>query len=203
MPRQVGPIFIEGTFGDLIFYKLGKHYYVRQKPAKKKRKQMEADERYERTLQQADQFGLAVEVTKWVYYRHVVKAVRRHGLFGELTGLVNRQLQKGEGAEEVKEWLIQYCKELSAAGVAASTTTVTAVNTPAVTAQPVTEIPAQKTVCSQEGPVVGRGGAFQKQPRYVSRWKVNRKGRLQVPAQAGAGLGAEAADIDNYCQVTG
>ena len=57
---------MEGTFGDLIFYKLNGIYYVRQKPAKKKRKHMEGDERYERTLQQADQFGLASDITKWV-----------------------------------------------------------------------------------------------------------------------------------------
>ena len=31
MAKQAGPHYFTGTIGDLIFYKLGDNYYVRQK----------------------------------------------------------------------------------------------------------------------------------------------------------------------------
>ena len=120
MAKQVGPLFFTGTVDGVIFYKLGNQYYMRSKGDYKSGKQMRKDPHYKRTMQQADQFGTASKLLKEVYYRHLPRAVRKHGLYGKLTGLVNRWLQQGKGREEVRALLLAHCQTLAAAATPTS-----------------------------------------------------------------------------------
>ena len=66
MARQAGPIFFTGTIDDLVFYKLGEHYYVRQKgertPGVKKR--LKHDKGYALLQLKQAEFGHASELVK-------------------------------------------------------------------------------------------------------------------------------------------
>jgi hypothetical protein len=173
MARQVGPLFITGTIDGIIFYKLDDQYYLRSKGDYQSGKQMRKDKRLKRTMEKADQFGEASKLTQSVYYRHLPKALRKHGLFGKLTGLVNGWLQEGKSVEEARELLIAHCQQLVAQfSKAAPTPTLPPQPTPATT-------PTSKP--TEVKPIVAKPLAQSKQARYLSRWKVRRNGRLQVP----------------------
>jgi hypothetical protein len=108
MARQAGPLFITGTIDDLVFYKLGEHYYVRQKgertPGVKKR--LKHDKGYALLQLKQREFGQASELVKTMYYTLPLD-VRKQGLFGTLTGKAVRWLRQGKTEEEIKTLLCQ------------------------------------------------------------------------------------------------
>jgi hypothetical protein len=108
MARQAGPIFITGTIDDLVFYKLGEHYYVRQKgertPGVKKR--LKQDKGYALLQLKQAEFGQASELVRQMYYSLPLE-VRKQGLFGKLTGKAVRLLRAGKSKAEIKELLLQ------------------------------------------------------------------------------------------------
>ena len=178
MAKQVGPIFFTGTIDGLIFYKLGDNYYMRSKGSYKSARHMRRNPRYQRTLQQADRFGSASQLVKEVYYRHLPRAVRKHGLFGKLTGMVNRWLYAGKAEAEVKELLIAHCQKLAAA-----VTMPAKFKAKAITPEQPTPTTKRPTITAQPSPVneqcpTDRRG---KQARYLSRWKVNGMGAYTYP----------------------
>jgi hypothetical protein len=178
MAKQVGPLYFTGTVDDLIFYKLGDQYYMRSKGSYKSGKQMRKDPTYKRTMQQADRFGGAVKLVQDIYYRHLPKAIRKHGLFGQLTGLVNKWLYAGKDREEVKALLIAHCK-----GLAAAATTPTTSKAKIITPKQPT-ITAQPSASNEQRPVIYESRLSTrrvKKARYLSRWKVKRNGRLHIP----------------------
>jgi hypothetical protein len=181
MAKQVGPLFITGTIDGIIFYKLGEQYYLRSKGDYKSGKQMRKDPRLKRTMQKAAQFGGASKLVKEVYYRHLPIEVRKHGLFGKLTGRVNGWLQQGKSREEVKELLIAHCQSLVPEGLTAPITPVMYV------AEPVTKVevpsPAQAKAWPAVAAPVSASAIRTKKARYLSHWKVNKRGRLQIPKQ--------------------
>jgi hypothetical protein len=175
MAKQVGPLFITGTIDGIIFYKLGEQYYLRSKGSYKSAKYMRKDPRLKRTMQKAAQFGGASKLVKEVYYRQLPREVRRQGLFGKLTGMVNSWLQQGKSREDVKELLLAHCQALVPAGLVAPITPVIYVEEPSTSktkAQPavVSTTPKPAIVPTQKT----------KKARYLSRWKVKPNGRLQV-----------------------
>ena len=174
MAKQVGPLFITGTIDGIIFYKLGEQYYIRSKGSYKSAKYMRKDPRLKRTMQKAAQFGAASKIVKEVYYRQLPREVRKFGLFGKLTGMVNSWLQKGKPKEEVKELLIAHCQTLVPEGLVAPITPVTYVAEPS----PVTTTTQHPSSNSKSRTTKV------KQARYLSRWKVKPNGRLQVPKSA-------------------
>jgi hypothetical protein len=175
MAKQVGPLFITGTIDGIIFYKLGEQYYIRSKGSYKSAKYMRKDPRLKRTMQKAAQFGQASKLVKEVYYRQLPREVRKFGLFGKLTGMVNGWLQKGKNREEVNELLIAHCQTLVPEGLVAPITPVTYVAEPS---------PARATAVPQSAKAVQQpaspGIQKPKQARYLSKWKVKRNGRLHV-----------------------
>jgi hypothetical protein len=184
MAKQVGPLFFTGTIDGLIFYKLGDQYYTRSKGSYKCRKQMRRDPKYKRTIEIADQFGQASNLTKEVYYCHLPKAVRKHGLFGKLTGLVNGWLQQGKSREEIKEALICHCQRLATAS-----TTVAPVSAPALAVEAKSTVSSGTTASRCTPKVKAITSSLQphnvpvktKQARYLSHWKVKLNGRLHIP----------------------
>jgi hypothetical protein len=110
MAKQAGPVFFTGTIDGLIFYELNGQYYVRRLGKYKNKKQMRRSPKYERTMRNADQFGEASALSKWIYYSHMPREARKHGAFGRLTGVAYRLIQEGKSKEEVTAMLIAYCR---------------------------------------------------------------------------------------------
>ena len=188
MAKQVGPLFVTGTIDGIIFYKLGDHYYMRSKGSYKSGKQMRKDPHYQRTMQNADRFGGAVQLVQDVYYRHLPKAIRKHGLFGKLTGLVNSWLYAGKSQEEVKALLLAHCQHLAAAAVAPKEKEARR-KASASAPQPETVAAPHQTPTEQRPPLTDQQTTVNaqrptKQARYFSRWKVKRNGRLHIPRLA-------------------
>ncbi|HYH14487.1 MAG TPA: hypothetical protein VD794_04680 [Flavisolibacter sp.] len=169
MAKQVGPLFITGTIDGIIFYKLGDQYYLRSKGAYKSGKQMRKDPTFKRTLEKAAQFGLASKLVRWVYYRHLPRTARKHGLFGQLTGLANRLLQQGKSQDAVQAALIAHC------------TSLLPVKPPQSAAIDKTTIPKNRSTINDQRSTLNHQPTPPKHPRYLSRWKVKPNGRLQLP----------------------
>ena len=172
MAKQVGPLFITGTIDGIIFYKLGEQYYMRSKGSYKSGKKMRKDPRLKRTMQNADRFGGASQLVQYIYYRHLPREVRRHGLFGELTGMVNRWLYQGKSTEETEALLIAYCQSLQPKSKVPEATTPATSNTS--TATPVA---IKQQQLKNRKP---KATKFKK-ARYLSQWKVKHNGRLHIP----------------------
>ena len=177
MAKQVGPLFITGTIDGIIFYKLGDQYYIRSKGDYKSGKQMRKDPRLKRTMQKAAQFGAASDITKEVYYRHLPREIRKHGLFGKLTGRVNSWLQQGKSREEAKAALIAHCQTLVPEGMVAPITPVIYVEEPS----PKTAEVKTATPLVVQKPVTAAPTRNAKKARYLSHWKVKSNGRLHIP----------------------
>lgn len=109
MARQAGPLFITGTIDNMVFYKLGDHYYMRRKgePTPITKKRMRQKEHYPVLCMRKQEFGRASELVRSVYYTHLPKAVRKHGLFGKLTGKAVRWLRAGKTEKEIQQLVIQ------------------------------------------------------------------------------------------------
>jgi len=177
MAKQVGPLFFSGTIDGLIFYKLGDHYYIRSKGSYKSAKHMRRNPKYKRTMQQADRFGEASQLLQEVYYRQLPKAVRKHGLYGKLTGMINSWLYQGKSKEEVQGLLMAHLQQLAA--TVAPPPTLQEKATPAPIAVPGTT--KQQTTNNDQRSTNTPQRTTPKQARYLSKWKVKHNGRLQVP----------------------
>jgi len=183
MAKQVGPLFFTGTIDGLIFYKLGDNYYTRSKGSYKSAKHMRRNPRYQRTMEKADQFGRASRLLKEVYYCYLPKAIRKHGLYGKLTGVVNTWLQQGKSPEEVRALLLAHLQQLAAAvgktpAKANEKAVKPTINQHRTTnnAQPSPPAPnAQRTTNNEQ-----RSTNTAQRPTR-SCWKVKPNGRLQMP----------------------
>ena len=116
MAKQAGPIYFIGSIDDLTFYKQGGQYYIKRTStcSETTKKKYRTEPGYALLRLRKRQFGLAVKLVEKVYYSHLPKAVRKHGLFGKLTGMVNTLLQKGKTEEEALQLLIAHCAKLAA-----------------------------------------------------------------------------------------
>jgi hypothetical protein len=70
------------------------------------KKRLKQDKGYALLQLKQREFGRASELVKQMYYTLPLD-VRKHGLFGKLTGKAVRMLRAGIGPEEVKERLLQ------------------------------------------------------------------------------------------------
>lgn len=125
MAKQVGPLYYEGTLGDIIFYQVNGQYYARFKGTYKSRKQMQRIPKYKRTLHYARQFGKTSSLASWVYQRYLPEALRKQGVFGKFSGKATRLRHSGKSDKEIKEALIEYCEQLTQEAAAAKQATIT------------------------------------------------------------------------------
>jgi hypothetical protein len=93
MARQAGPIKIEGTIGNLCFYRMDGAFYVRQKSSLS-RKRVLRDPEFARSRVAAGRFGVAVKLASSVY-RRLPKVEKGHGVIGRLTAIANKLLCAG------------------------------------------------------------------------------------------------------------
>ena len=101
MARQAGPIFFTGTIGDLIFYKQGDNYYVRQKgePTTGTQKRLKDPNCYPILNMRKREFGEASKLASKVY-RQLPKALKKQHPIGTLTGKAGRLLRAGKQPNE-------------------------------------------------------------------------------------------------------
>jgi hypothetical protein len=179
MAKQVGPLFFTGTIDGIIFYELNGKYYTRSKGAYKSAKHMRRNPKYKRTMENADRFGSASKLVQVVYYHYLPKALRKQGVYGQLTGLLYGWLQEGKSEAQAREALITHCQAMVETTINTPTATVkenghvkasttgeeSAAVKPSIKHKPVMAIPVQKP----------------KQARYLSRWKVKHNGQLHIP----------------------
>ena len=188
MAKQVGPLFITGTIDGIIFYKLNDKYYIRSKGDYPSAKCMRKQRRYTRTFINADRFGEASQLVRDHYYRHLSKEARKHGLFGQLTGMVNQWLYQGKRKEAAKADLIEHLAVLTAASGEPAP-----IYWSQQAAQATPPVNVQATTAEAKPPAVTPPPVLQptpppKQARYLSKWKVKRSGRLHVPRHEAKGL---------------
>ncbi|ANE51074.1 hypothetical protein [Flavisolibacter tropicus] len=179
MAKQIGPVFITGTIDGIIFYKLNGQYYLRSKGDYKSGKKMRKDPSLQRTMANAERFGVAARMVKRVYYRQLPGTVRKPGLFARLTGMVNKWLYQGHTKEEAQELLLAHCQKLTTKQTAIEATPSVCTTAPVVPPQP-TPAPAGREI----KPAVPTSAHHVKQARYLSKWKVKRNGRLHIPRNA-------------------
>ena len=100
MAKQAGPHYFTGTIGDLIFYKLGDNYYVRQKGSYNTKALQKPGARPLMQLKQAE-FGRASKLASEVY-RLLPRTLKKHGLFGQFTKAARTLLRQGKDEAAVK-----------------------------------------------------------------------------------------------------
>ena len=105
MARQAGPIYFTGTIGDLIFYKQGDNYFVRQKGSYNTKALQKPGARPLMQLKQAE-FGKASTLAREVYWRQLPRQRRGHGVHGELTKIARQLLREGKSEAEVKTLVV-------------------------------------------------------------------------------------------------
>jgi hypothetical protein len=186
MAKQVGPLFFTGTIDGIIFYKVGEQYYTRSKGSYKSAKHMRRNPKYQRTMENADQFGNASKLVQAVYYKYVPKQHRKQGVYGKLTGMVYGWLKEGKSREEAKEALLAYC-QTQCTSMDQKTTNIKQRSTTTVQ-QPI----EQRSTNNGQRPT--RTDQRPKQARYLSRWKVKQSGRLKVPSSDACSLSMLSAD---------
>lgn len=103
MAKQIGPVFITGTIGDICFYKLDGVYYARTKSSLS-RKRVKKDPKFRRTMEYATLMASASRIASGIY-RQLPAEKRKHALYRVLTGQALRFLKEALDAEEVKSRL--------------------------------------------------------------------------------------------------
>lgn len=103
MAKQVGPVFITGTIGDICFYKMDGEYYARMKSSLTG-KRVKKDRKFRRTMEYAGLMGQASKIAAGVY-RLLPEDKRKHTLYRVMTGQVLRMLKDGMEPDMVKAWL--------------------------------------------------------------------------------------------------
>jgi hypothetical protein len=100
MARNIGIMEVQGTLGNLTFYKMDGKNIVRRKTSLDK-KRVNTDPAFANSRKSAAVFGVAAFIAKEVYWT-LPKEKRKHGLIGKLTGMANKMLHEGKSAEEVR-----------------------------------------------------------------------------------------------------
>ena len=160
MARQAGPLYFTGTIGDLIFYKIGENYYMRQAGSYNTKAVQKPGARPLMQLKQAE-FGRASQLAKEVYWRQLPREKRGWGVHSKMTKIARQLLQEGKSEAEVLALVVPlYLGEV----VGSKQEEPTAAVAPAE--QPQQEKPVAKTT--------------RKQPACtaLSGWQVSEKGVL-------------------------
>jgi len=106
MAKQIGDIFITGTYDDLCFYKMDGQYYVRMKSSLT-RNRVRKSAAFANTMKSADELGSASVLASRVY-RSLAKDKRKVTLYRKMTGMAKLLLNQGESKERITELLKKY-----------------------------------------------------------------------------------------------
>ena len=99
MAKQIGPIKIRGTIGNICFYKTKDGYYARLKSSLTG-KRVKKDPRFRRTMEFAGMLALASKLASRCY-RGLPEEEREHSMYRVLTGMAMQMLKVGMEEEEI------------------------------------------------------------------------------------------------------
>jgi hypothetical protein len=120
MAKQVGPVYYEGTIGDIVFYQMNGQYYARFKGNYKSLKQMKRIPKYQRVVRNTKHFGESSSIASWIYHRHLPKELKSRTAWGRFSSLASRLRNGGKPEKEIKAALLQLCEQLTLEAVAAT-----------------------------------------------------------------------------------
>src|SRR5436309_392521 len=98
MARQAGNLKIIGTIDGITFYKMKGDYYARTKSSLD-RKRILKDPSFQRFRECSKVFGKASKLASQLY-KLFPKEMRKHGVYGKLTGEFNLLFREGKTSEE-------------------------------------------------------------------------------------------------------
>lgn len=107
MPKQKGPVYYTGTYGDACFYKMDGQYYVRKK-SNLSGKRVKRAPSFELTRVYADLLAQASRLAAAVY-RPLPREQKKLALYRAMTGEALRMLKQGVNAEVISVRLEEYC----------------------------------------------------------------------------------------------
>lgn len=99
MGKQVGPVKLEGTVGNVTFYKMGDGHYVRMKSSLSG-KRVKKDPRFRRTMEYAGWLKQASGLASSCY-RALPEEERVHAMYREMVGMAMEMLKAGKDAEVI------------------------------------------------------------------------------------------------------
>jgi hypothetical protein len=105
MARQAGNLKIIGTIDGITFYKMKGDYYARTKSSLD-RKRILRDPSFERFRECSKVFGKASKLASQLY-RLFPKEMRKHGVYGNLTGEFNLLFREGKTPEQAVEIMMR------------------------------------------------------------------------------------------------
>jgi hypothetical protein len=113
MAKQVGPVYYEGTIGDIVFYQMNGEYYARFKGNYKSLKQMKRIPKYQRVVRNTKHFGESSSIASWIYHRHLPKELKSRKAWGRFSSLSSRLRYQGKSEKDIKAALLQLCEQLT------------------------------------------------------------------------------------------
>ena len=108
MPKQKGPLRFQGTLHGRTYYRMGGQDLVRSKTSLDK-KRVKKDTAFANSRKSSNMFGKASSIAS-IVYRSLPEKKQKQVRIGQLTGMANKLLHKGKGADEVKQLLMKKMK---------------------------------------------------------------------------------------------
>lgn len=103
MAKQVGPVFLTGTVGNVTYYKMDGQYYARSKSSLS-RKRVKRSRSFKRTMEYADWLAQASKIAASIY-RLFPRKTRQHDDYRAITGQAMQLLKSGVEKTIVQELL--------------------------------------------------------------------------------------------------
>jgi|GEM_PF-1255690 len=103
MAKQVGPVFLTGTVGNVTYYKMDGQYYARSKSSLS-RKRVKRSRSFKRTMEYADWLAQASKIAAAIY-RLFPRKTRQHDDYRTITGQAMQLLKSGVEKTIVQELL--------------------------------------------------------------------------------------------------
>ena len=95
MAKQIGPVKVVGTIGNICFYKMGDEYYARLKSSLSG-KRVKKDPRFKRTMEFASFLSIAAKIASEIYST----LPKQRGLYRKMVGMAMQMLKLGVEREE-------------------------------------------------------------------------------------------------------
>jgi hypothetical protein len=105
MARQAGNLKIIGTIDGITFYKMKGDYYARTKSSLD-RKRILRDPSFQRFRECSKVFGKASKLASQLYHLFP-KEMRKHGVYGKLTGEFNLLFREGKTSDQAIEIMMK------------------------------------------------------------------------------------------------
>jgi len=200
MAKQVGPVFLTGTVGNVTYYKMDGQYYARSKSSLS-RKRVKRSRSFKRTMEYADWLAQASKIAAAIY-RLFPRKTRQHDDYRTITGQAMQLLKSGVEKKIVQELLekehrhkfdpelIDLAQETGNGEVHHAVNAATQAANASATTAILQDIPTQQTACTgTPSPKTGRRLQYynikgEKIQRKQGRWTLIPEAHETRPAAA-------------------